>query len=392
MNAAMVLPAAHPACGRADLARVPPMAPAEWRLKLRKRIPHVLVLGFAVFAMDELRVLPMVLETASLVNLLLSGVLVFFDSMAIALILVTLITVAEQTRFARKQRVLTLAATVIAASLLAAWLSVQNTVLLETWVPDTMSEFGVDLRGVFFHILWVALSIGFLAAMYFTVWERAQQAATQLRAAELERQGIERRVVESRLNVMKARVEPEFLFRSIGEIQRLYRQDVPAAERHLEDLIAYLRAALPQMRGGASTLGDELQLASTYLRLHDEAFRGRLDWSFEVDEALYGVHFPPMALLPLIDDALRRAIDLVEPRLTLSVRASVAAGQLAVAVVDDSPIARTQMNGEIALVAQQQAFTEFFGGDAMVRRLPGPDGGTTVILEASFDDGARGNR
>jgi LytS/YehU family sensor histidine kinase len=255
----------------------------------------------------------------------------------------------------------------------------------------SLTSFSMDRAGLYFHLLWIALTIGSLAAIYFTVWENAQLSAVRVQAAELERQGIERQVVESRLNVMKARVEPEFLFRSIAHIQQLYRHDKESAERHLEDLIAYLRAALPQMRGGASTLGDELHLASTYLQLHEELFAGRLYWDWVVEAGLDEVHFPPMTLLPLIDDALRRASSTPQPRLFVQVRASSDHGRLAVVVEDDCGVARPGSTTE-ALLAQQRSFAEFFGGDASVRHHTLSNNKTRIILEADIGQRARDHR
>jgi sensor histidine kinase YesM len=367
---------------------IPGMDKVALRSRLRQRIPHILVLGSAIAAMDELRLLPLDLDEGVLFNVFFGGMCVVIDSFLIALTLIFAITAAEFTPFAKRRRFLTLTIVVLVAAPLASVPAILTPLLGRSLEVGGLS---LELSGVYFHILWLALAVGFLSAAYFTVVERGQQSAARLREAELERQGIERQVVESRLNVMKARVEPEFLFRSIGNIQQLYRKDIHAAERHLEDLIAYLRAALPQMRGGASTLGDELTLASTYLRLHDEAYAGGLDWTFAVDEQLHALHFPPMALLPLIDDALRRGASLDVPQLALAVRSTTRDGRLTVEVSDDCAVGRPDSGEELPLVAQQRAFSEFFGGGATVRREAG-SGGTTVILEADFDIGARGSR
>jgi LytS/YehU family sensor histidine kinase len=162
---------------------------------------------------------------------------------------------------------------------------------------------------------------------------------------------------------MKARVDPDFLFRMIGDVQRLYRADVDAAEQRLEDFIEYLRAALPQMRGGATTLGEEVRLAAAYVRLHDESFEGRLDATFDVEESLADAQFPPMALLPLVDDALRRA----SGKLVLKVAARRTGEGLTVTVTDDAGNeAETP-----ALASHERAFVQFFGEGARVIRHPG---------------------
>jgi LytS/YehU family sensor histidine kinase len=178
---------------------------------------------------------------------------------------------------------------------------------------------------------------------------------------------------------MKARVDPDFLFRMIGDVQRLYRTNVDAAEQRLEDFIEYLRAALPRARGGATTLGEEVRLASAYVRLHEEAFDGRLDADFEVDESLADAQFPPMALLPLVDDALRRA----KGGLVLRTTARRSGDGLEVVVTDDGGNAAETP----ALASHERAFVQFFGEGARVVRRPG-----CVKLEIDHAIPARAHR
>ena len=71
------------------------IASVELRKKLRERMEHVLVLGFAVGAMEEFRVLPILFETASAGKMLSSTVLIFLNSLATAFMLITIITGVE---------------------------------------------------------------------------------------------------------------------------------------------------------------------------------------------------------------------------------------------------------------------------------------------------------
>jgi sensor histidine kinase YesM len=86
-----------------------------------------------------------------------------------------------------------------------------------------------------------------------------------LRAAELDRVRKSRLALESRLQALQARVEPEFLFRTLSHVRDLYDRDVvlgsPArASKMLDDLIAYLRAAMPHVRDTSSTVAQEVEL------------------------------------------------------------------------------------------------------------------------------------
>ena len=355
---------------------------------LRRRVPHILVLAFLVSAMDLMRAFPLLLDvqgraleavgSVSLISLFHCGATI------------AAITAAERTRFADGHRGLALVIAVALSAPVATALGVAAILALGHIGWSAMGA--EDGSSLFLYNLWYNLVVGFLAAAYFTIWERASLSARRLRQAEIERQGAQQRVVESRLNVMKARVDPAFLFRMIGEVQALYRRDVDAAEGRLEDLIEYLRAALPQMRSGATSLGDEVRLAATYVRLHEDAFGGRLACRFDVDPSLDGAQFPPMALLPLVDDALRRAQADTPRRLALRVAATPRDVGLAVRVEDDCRTARLSTGDQPALVEHERAFRQFFGDGARIRRSARSDRGTTVELEVDHAIATRADR
>ena len=349
---------------------------------LKRRIPAIVILGVAISAMDLLRVWSLVLDEPAAV--VMSGILaVCAQSLLSCFLVVSAITFAERTAFAAAHRIL--------APGLAVVLAVPVSSAVGTWLSTFGAGFGwigksaPSWWSLYFYLLWYGLVTGLLAASYFGTWERARQSATDLRRAQIERQGMKQRMVESRLNVMKARIDPDFLFRMIGDVQRLYKSDVDAAEQRLEEFIDYLRAALPQMRGGATTLGEEVRLAVAYVRLHEEAFEGRLDATFDVAETLVDAQFPPMALLPLVDDALRRAAALPQPRLTLRISARSSGDGLIVNVVDDCE--RGSSVGSPAIVSHERAFIQFFGEGARVRRAPG-----SVKLEIDHAISTRAHR
>ena len=56
-----------------------------------------------------------------------------------------------------------------------------------------------------------------------------------------------RMLLEARLQLMQAQVEPHFLFNTLANVQHLVETDPPEASRVLDSLIKYLRAALPQV-------------------------------------------------------------------------------------------------------------------------------------------------
>ncbi len=80
---------------------------------------------------------------------------------------------------------------------------------------------------------------------------------------------------------MQAQVEPHFLFNTLASVQYLTETDPPQASRLLGHLLAYLRAALPQLRSASTTLGQEIDLAEAYLSILEMRMGHRL--AFETD-------------------------------------------------------------------------------------------------------------
>jgi hypothetical protein len=146
---------------------------------------------------------------------------------------------------------------------------------------------------------------GLIALVYFKRRRDAELAAA-LHNAQLARMEQQRKALESELQLMQAQVEPQFLFNTLRRIRDLYETDSSPADRMLENLILYLRAALPQMRATNSTLGQELRLVRTYLNIESIREDGSLELALDIPDALGSATFPPMVLLPLIEAISRR--------------------------------------------------------------------------------------
>ena len=89
----------------------------------------------------------------------------------------------------------------------------------------------------------------------------------------------------------------------------LVESNSPRAADVLKSLIAYLRAAMPRLHDQLPTLGNEVALVRAYLELMQMRMPDRLSFVVAVDSTLHGVRFPSMALLTLVENAVRHGID-----------------------------------------------------------------------------------
>jgi LytS/YehU family sensor histidine kinase len=177
-------------------------------------------------------------------------------------------------------------------------------------------------RSGFILITGVALVIAPLLALGALYRERDTQARAERLSFELERSTLEKQALDARLKLLNAQIEPHFLFNTLANVQELVDSGSPRAAPVLRSLIAYLRAAMPKLHAGPSTLADEIGLVRAYLELMHMRMPDRLDYSVEVPESLGRIGFPAMGLLTLVENAVHHGIDPSEAGGRISVRAS----------------------------------------------------------------------
>jgi sensor histidine kinase YesM len=185
-------------------------------------------------------------------------------------------------------------------------------------------------------LLWIVASI----VIKITYKGRLQAEVKAAQATETaESEQLKRQVVEARMAAMQAQVEPHFLFNTLASIDHLIETDPPRASRMQKSLIALLRATMPSLReanahGGQRRLGQELAVIEPYLDILKVRMEERLEASIDVPEGLRSAEFPPMMLQGLVENAIKHGLEPKPEGGTLSVKAEIVHGQLAVSVTD----------------------------------------------------------
>jgi signal transduction histidine kinase len=170
--------------------------------------------------------------------------------------------------------------------------------------PKRFVGFGqLTIAGIFFGA-WIALG-----AM---IRQRDARAHAQTLAFERERRELERQATEARTQLLRSQIQPHFLFNTLANIQALVEAGSPHAPQVLASLIAYLKAAVPQLDETVSSLGREVELARAYLELMRMRMPDRLRYTFDVDPSLLASRCPPTTLLTLVENAVRHGIDPAE--------------------------------------------------------------------------------
>jgi sensor histidine kinase YesM len=168
-----------------------------------------------------------------------------------------------------------------------------------------------DTQTLVGHFLMVFLAIFFgvsFALVAMRNERKARERADRLRA-ELENNRLEHELLDARLRMLHAQIEPHFLFNTLSNVEALVASGSPNAGPVLRHLIAYLRAAMPRLNDADATLETELQLVRSYLELMQLRMPDRLGFTVSAPARAGTLRFPAMALLTLVENAIRHGID-----------------------------------------------------------------------------------
>lgn len=158
-------------------------------------------------------------------------------------------------------------------------------------------------------LTFLSLLIAPWTALAAIVRQKEAFARHQKLAFALERSELERQALDAHLHLLQAQVAPHFLFNTLANVQALVDAGSPQASALLRSLVAYLRAAVPQLNEPAATIDRELQLVRPYLELMQMRMPDRLQYAINVDSSTRNVRCPPTTLLTLVENAVRHGID-----------------------------------------------------------------------------------
>lgn len=188
--------------------------------------------------------------------------------------------------------------------------------------------------GMLIGALVAALLVGVPLRLIVVMRNRQHEARTVQLRQDAERDRLARELSESQLRLLRAQIEPHFLFNTLGAVQQLAEKDAPRAAELTASLITFLRASLSEMRSDQATLKKEFALVEAYLTVMKARLGERLRFTLDLPESLEGLAVPSMIVLTLAENAIKHGI---EPSLRggdLAVRAQRRDGVVSIAVED----------------------------------------------------------
>ena len=234
----------------------------------------------------------------------------------------------------------------------------------------------------------LVLASAVIKALYKGRMQAEVKAARATETAEAE--SLKRQVVEARMAAMQAQVEPHFLFNTLASIDHLIETDPPRASQMQRNLIALLRASMPTMReanaSGTRDLGRELAVIRPYLEILKVRMEERLQTAIEVPDGLLSAEFPPMMIQGLVENAIKHGLEPKAEGGSLTVKAEVVHGKLAVTVADTGlGFGRAATSGTgVGLANIRERLQLLYGGKASVTVTENQPSGTVVTITVPY--------
>ncbi|MFN8356958.1 MAG: histidine kinase [Spirosomataceae bacterium] len=186
-----------------------------------------------------------------------------------------------------------LVATVIMASLL----SLVNLPLDARVISDLSSTF------LFTYFLYWAKPM-LLWMVFYHIFHHFERT----REIEIEKVRLESSIKETESKVLRAQLNPHFMFNALNSIRALILEDPEKAQKGITQLSNILRSSLLADRRKTVSLGEELKTVDDYLALEKIRYEDRLEVRKNIYPETLGIQIPPMMVQTLVENAIKHGV------------------------------------------------------------------------------------
>ena len=234
----------------------------------------------------------------------------------------------------------------------------------------TMLETSRILAWQFLMGVWL---YGLVAGVSYGIQTRRSAAQSERRALRAEAA-----LSDARLEALRNRLNPHFLFNALHTVGALVRQDAARSESAVEKLGDMLRYTLREDPGETVSLRDEWDFTERYVEFEQLRFGERLKVSRRLDRRALDCQVPSFALQTLVENAVRHSIATRVEGGQVEIAAGIEEGKLRLSVRDDgnssSPEERGNGGHGYGLRALRERLEAVYGKEAALAVSSGNGG------------------
>lgn len=212
------------------------------------------------------------------------------------------------------------------------YISVIALTRLGTQDMSVESRLKLNLRGEFIpNVIEYFTILAVLASVeYYRHYRRSEQETFHLQHA----------LLESKLQTLRAQLNPHFLFNAMNSVSCLLHRDPAGADKMLSRVANLLRISLARDDSREVGLLEEVELAEEYLEIQRIRFGSRLKLDIDIADEALEARVPNMLLQPLVENACVHGVARTRGECRLEIKARPEGSELLITIYNDGPPVR----------------------------------------------------
>jgi signal transduction histidine kinase len=208
-------------------------------------------------------------------------------------------------------------------------------------------------------------------------------------AQELLNAQIQAHLTQSRLEVLKAQLQPHFLFNTLNTVTGLIEEDPRKAQTMVCRLSDLLRVSLDSSGEQKVPFFNEIELLNKYLEIEQCRFEDRLSVHIDYDPGISEARIPNFILQPLVENAVRHSMYQKTGTCRIGISAYRQDDRLVISISDNGP-GLTDPSGPtlkkgLGLSNTKERLDRMYGSAQCLAFSQTPCGGLTVSLSIPYE-------
>lgn len=144
-------------------------------------------------------------------------------------------------------------------------------------------------------LIYISSILFYIALNFFRLKQKQEQLQKQHAASELK--------------LLKAQVQPHFLFNTLNNIYYVAHKESPATAALIEQLSQIMRYFVDEAPKEKIELAKELDFIRNYILLENMRMRYPVITDIQVPDEMNHINVPPMLLIPLVENVFKHGVD-----------------------------------------------------------------------------------
>jgi two-component sensor histidine kinase len=206
-------------------------------------------------------------------------------------------------------------------------------------------------------------------AIWMLIYFFFQYSKKQL-VMERENNQLERAIQETEGKVLRAQMNPHFVFNALNSIRALITEDPNKAKKGINQLSKLLRSSLLTERKKTISIAEELDTILDYLNLEKIRYEERLTWKIDLPKEIHQAQIPPMLLQTLVENAIKHGIAHSSKEGVISIKGKKKEDLIHLEVINPGHLKQKGESSGIGLINSQNRLHLLFGETAHIDITP----------------------